>query len=134
MFGVTNLVKNSDKTKWVYSGYGIAFDGAGLWSFGNDFATNITILGADNSSSSHVDNYKNKFIILGGGPTSDINGSFGSHEKKVSIHFTKANTRSCLNLHYNLENSYLAVNGKEIYNSTSLKLIIKMLIFQLNFV
>ena len=100
MFGVTILVKNSDKTKWVYSGYGIAFDGAGLWSFGNDFATNITILGADNSSSSHVDNHKNKFIILGGGPTSDINGSFfGSHEKKVSIHFTKANTRSCLNLH-----------------------------------
>ena len=26
LFGATNIVKNSDKAKWVYSGYGIAFD------------------------------------------------------------------------------------------------------------
>ena len=33
-FGTTNTVKNSDKEKYVYSGNGITFDGAGLWSFG----------------------------------------------------------------------------------------------------
>ena len=26
LFRATNIVKNSDKNKWVYSGYGIAFD------------------------------------------------------------------------------------------------------------
>ena len=57
----TNMAKNSDKSKWVYTGYGIAFDGVDLWSFGNDFARNVTIFGVDNSSSSHVDNRKNNF-------------------------------------------------------------------------
>ena len=27
--GASNIVKNSDESKYVYSGYGIAFDGAG---------------------------------------------------------------------------------------------------------
>ena len=34
--GTTSIVKNKDKEKWVYSGYGIAFDGKGTWSFGNN--------------------------------------------------------------------------------------------------
>ena len=37
-------------------GYGIAFDGAGTWRFGNDYARNVTIFDVDNSSSSHSDN------------------------------------------------------------------------------
>ena len=45
----------------MYSGCGIAFDGAALWSFGNDSARNIVIFGGDNSSSFHADNRKNKF-------------------------------------------------------------------------
>ena len=36
LFGATSIVKNSNKEKWVYSAYGIAFDGKGEWSFGND--------------------------------------------------------------------------------------------------
>ena len=50
LFCSTNIVKNSDKEKWVYSGYGIAFDGGGLWSFGNDCARNAIIFGVDNIS------------------------------------------------------------------------------------
>ena len=38
------------------TGYGIAFDGKGMWSFGNDFTRNVIIFGVDNSSSSHADN------------------------------------------------------------------------------
>ena len=45
----------------MYSGYGIAFDGKGLLSFGNDFARNVVIFDVDNSSSSHTDNCKNIF-------------------------------------------------------------------------
>ena len=33
LFGATNIVKISDKNKYVYSGYGRALDGAGSWSF-----------------------------------------------------------------------------------------------------
>ena len=38
-------VENSDKNEYIYSGYGIVFDGGGLWSFGNDFARNVVIFG-----------------------------------------------------------------------------------------
>ena len=38
LFGGTNIVKINDKEKYVYSGYGIAFDGKGEWSFGNALA------------------------------------------------------------------------------------------------
>ena len=53
LFTVTNIVKNSDKEKWVHSGYGIAFDGKWEWIFGNEYARNFVIFGVDNSSSSH---------------------------------------------------------------------------------
>ena len=36
-------------------------------------------------------------------------------KKKFSINFTKAKTTFCLSSHYNGNNSYLFVNGKEIF-------------------
>ena len=75
MFGATTIAKSSDKSKWVYSGYGIAFDGLDSWSLGNDFARNDIIFGVNNSSSSHTDNLKNDFLVLREGTTDDINGS-----------------------------------------------------------
>ena len=83
LFGATNVVKNSDKEKYEYGGYIIAFDSVSLWCFDNGFTRNVIIFGADNSSSFHSDNRKNNFLILGEGPTYSINGSFGSSEKKV---------------------------------------------------
>ena len=50
LFGATNIMKNSDKEMYVYSGYGIAFDGKGEWSFGNYYARNDVIFGVYNSS------------------------------------------------------------------------------------
>ena len=76
-------------------------------------ARNNVIFGVDNSSSSHTDNHKNNFLVLAKGPTYDINGSFGSAEKRVSIYFTRAKFR--LSVHYNNDNSYLLINEKEIY-------------------
>ena len=70
------------------------------------------ILGVDNSSSFHSDNRKINFLILGKGPTFGINGSLGSPEKKNSINFNETNTKICLSLHYNADNSCLFVNGK----------------------
>ena len=54
MFGATTIAKTNDKENYVYSGYGITFDGEGFWSFGNDDARNV--FGVDTSSSSHIDN------------------------------------------------------------------------------
>ena len=62
LLGVTNVVKNNDKEKYVYSGYGIAFDGKSEWNFGNDSTRNVVIIfWVDNSLSSHTDNLKNVF-------------------------------------------------------------------------
>ena len=61
LFGATNIVKNSDKEKYVYSRYIIVFDGKGEWSFGNGYARNVIIFGVNNSSSSYTDNFKNNF-------------------------------------------------------------------------
>ena len=62
MFGATDIVKNNDKEKYVYSGYRIAFYVKGSWSFNDDFARNVTIFGVDNSSSPHTDNLTNNFL------------------------------------------------------------------------
>ena len=115
LFGATNIVKNSDKEKYICSGYGIKFDSAGLWSSDNDFVRNFILFGVDKSSSSYSGNHRNNFLILGEGPSYGINGSFGSSEKKFSINFIKGNTKFCLSLHYNAGNNYLFVNGKEIF-------------------
>ena len=61
LLGATNIVKNRDKSKYIYSSHGIAFSEASSWSFGNDFSGNVVILGVDNSSSSHTDNHTNNF-------------------------------------------------------------------------
>ena len=53
----------------------------------NGSARNVIMFDVDNSSSSHTDNQKNEFLVLGEGPTFGINRSFGSPEKKFSINF-----------------------------------------------
>ena len=53
--------------------------------------------------------------MLGGGPTVDINGRVGTAEESFSVYFSKAKTKFCLSLNYKGDNSYLFVNGKEIY-------------------
>ena len=115
LFGAIIIVKNSDKEKYVYGGYRITFHSASSSSFGNDFSGNVAIFGVDNSPSSHANNRHNKFLLLREGLTYGINGSFGSPGKKVGINFSKTNTKLCLSLHYNADNTYLFVNGKEIF-------------------
>ena len=64
MFAATNIVKNSDKEKYVYSSYRIECDGKGEWSFGKKYAKNVIIFGIDNSPSSHIDNLKNNLFNI----------------------------------------------------------------------
>ena len=89
LFGATNIVKNNDGEKYVYSSYGWAFGGKDSSNFNDGFAKNVSIFGVDNSSSSHTDNLKNDFLILGKGNTFGNNGCFGASEKKVALIFLK---------------------------------------------
>ena len=96
----------------MYIGYGITFDSAGSWSFDNDIARNLIMFGVDNSSSSHADNCKNNFLVLGEGATFAINRRFGSPDIKFSINFSKGSRKFFLSFHYNADKIYLFVNGK----------------------
>ena len=77
------------------------------------------IVSVDHSSLSHADNWKNNFSALDEGPITGIHGTFVSTDKKFSIKYSEVNTKFCLSLHYNGENSYLFVNGKEIFKFRS---------------
>ena len=50
LFGGTNIVKSSDKEKYVYSGYRIALDRKGERKFDNDYGINVIVFGVDNGS------------------------------------------------------------------------------------
>ena len=67
MFGGATIAKNSHKSKYIYSGNGIAFDGAGSWSFGDDFAKDVIVFDGDSSPSSYTNNSKSVFLVLGKG-------------------------------------------------------------------
>ena len=67
------------------------------------------------NSSSHIDNKRKDILILGRGPTQGLGEHSLTAEKMYSIDFTVTNKKFCLHLHYNDANSYLFVNGTEIY-------------------
>ena len=67
------------------------------------------------SFSAHIDNKKKDILVLGKGPTQGLKHTLIS-EKIYSINFTVTKKKFCLSLHYNGANSYLFVNGTEIYN------------------
>ena len=116
LFGAFTLTKNTDIDKYRYSGYGIGFDRRSSFSFpGGGFGQNIIIFGADMNSSSHVDNKEKDILILGKGPTQGLGEHSLTAEKMYSINFTVTKKKFCLSLHYNGANSYLFVNGTEIY-------------------
>lgn len=43
LFGVINIERNIEKSKLLYSGYRVAFDQKGSWSFGNGLPRNVVI-------------------------------------------------------------------------------------------
>ena len=70
-------------------------------------------------------------MILRAGLTFGTNGRFGSPEKKFGINFSKVNINFCLSFHCDANNSYLFVDGKEIFE---FKTDNKNVNFPLNFV
>ena len=115
LFGVVTLTKNTDIDKYGYSGYGIGFDRRWSFSFpGGGFGQNVLIFGADMSSSAHIDNKKEDILVIVKGPTQGLEHTLTAG-KMCLINFTVAKSKFRLSLHYNGANSYLFINGTEIY-------------------
>ena len=115
LFGAVTLTKNADIDKYGYSGYGTGFDRRWSFSFpGGRFGQNVLIFGVDMSFSAHIDNKQKDILVLGIGPTQALEHT-QTAEKMYSINFTVTKKKFCLNLNYNGANSYLFVNGIEIY-------------------
>ena len=104
------MTKNVDIDKYGYSGYEIGFDRTSSFSFPGG---RLLVFGADISSSTHINNRK-KDINFPKRTNARIR-TYLKCRKKYSINFTVTKKKFCLSLHYSGTNSYLFVNGTEIY-------------------
>ena len=67
---------------------------------------NVIIFRVEMSSSVHVDNKNRGISILGKRPTRRLDDTTVAGEAKYPIHFTQANKRFVLSLHYNGSSSF----------------------------
>ena len=114
LFGSMQITKNADSSKYKYKGYGICFDEGGMFSIGNiNNGRNVLIFGVHESSIVHVNNKANNIFIIGDGFVQGINDMTLYAEKIYSQNFTQPNKKFVLSLHYNDNDSYLFINGKQ---------------------
>ena len=90
------------------------FDSKGIFLHSNGLGRNAIIFRADMSSSTHIDNKKRNILVLGRDFIQGIDGTTIYAEKMYSIKFSEVGVRFCLSLHYNGDNSYFFVNGREM--------------------
>ena len=115
LFGAVILTKNADMHQYKYSGYGIGFDRKGELTFGNGYGRNVIVFGVNLTNSSNPNNKINNALILGKDFIKEINGTKLYTEKMCSTNFTENNEKNFLSHHCNGDNSYLFVNGTEVY-------------------
>ena len=76
-------------------------------------ARNVLIFGAGMSSSVHASNRANHIYVMGQGFVQGINDTTIYVEKIFYRNFTSPGKKFVLSLHYNGDNSYLFVNGRQ---------------------
>ena len=114
LFGAMEITKNADTSKYKYKGYGICFDEGGSFSTGNiNNGRNVLIFGVDESYLIHSNNKANNIFVMGDGIVQGINDTTLYAEKIYSQNFTQTSKKILLSLHYNGDDSYLLVNGKQ---------------------
>ena len=121
LFGAAQITKNADTSKYNYKGYGICFDEGG--SFGHTMAENgvahttnvrnVLIFGADMSFSKHSTNKAINIYVMEEDFVQGINDTTLYVEKKFYRIFTDTGKKFVLSLHYNGDESYLFVNGRQ---------------------
>ena len=122
LFGAMQITKNAtDYDKNNYKGYGICFDersefGHTITEGGHAHTTdarNVLIFGADMSFSVHATNRAHHIYLMGTGLTQGINDTTIYAEKNFYRNLTDFGKKFVLRLHYNGDNSYLFVNGRQ---------------------
>ena len=124
LFGAMQITKNVDTSKYDYKGYGICFDEGGQFSHtmtegGRAYTTNarnVLIFGAGMSFSVHATNRANNIYVMGKELIQGINGTTIYAEKNFYRNFTDPGKKFVLSLHYNNNESYLFVNGRQESN------------------
>ena len=122
LFGAVQITKNAtDYDKNNYKGYGICFDERS--QFGHTITENgvthtsngrnVLIFGADMSFSVHATNKANYIYLMGDGLAQGINDTTIYAEKKYFRNFTEPNVKFVLSLHYNGDDSYSFLNGRQ---------------------
>ena len=121
LFGAMQITKNADNSKHNYKGCGICFDERS--EFGHTIteggfahttdARNVLISGADMSFSVHATNRANHIYVMGTGLTQGIHDTMLHEEKNFYRNFTDPGKKFMLSLHYNGDDSYLFVNGRQ---------------------
>ena len=115
LFRGVKITKNAtDTSKHKYEGYGICFDEGGMFSMGNiNNGRSVLIFGVHENSVIHSNNKANNIFIMGDGFVQGINDTTLYVEKIYSQNFTAVNKKFVLSLHYNGDDSYLFINGKQ---------------------
>ena len=121
LFGASQITKNADTSKYDYKGYGICFDEGGTFSHeitedGCVHATmgrNAIIFGVDMSSSIHATNRANHIYVMGEGFVQGIHDTTLYAEKNYWRNFTSPGKTFIISLHYNGDESYFLVNGRQ---------------------
>ena len=114
LFGAMEISKNARTSKYKYKGYGIYFDKGGSFSEGSiNNGRNVLIFGVHKFSLLHSNNKANYIYVMIKGPVQGIDDTTLYAEKVYSQNFTQPNKKFVLSLHYNDDNNYLFVNGKQ---------------------
>ena len=122
LFGAMQITKNAtDNSKNNYKGYGICFDersqfGHTITEGGFAHTTNgrnVLIFGVDMSFSVHATNKANNIYVMGDGLTQGIHDTTLYVEKNYWRNFTDPGKKFIIRLHYNGDESYFFVNGRQ---------------------
>ena len=121
LFGAMQITKNADTSKYDYKGYGVCFDESEQFTHirkeGNfnhtTLARNVIFFGVDMSFSKHANNKTNNIYVMGKDYVQKINDTTIYAEKMYYRNFTDPGHKFVLSLHYNGDDSYLFVNGRQ---------------------
>ena len=121
LFRAMQITKNADTSKYDYKGCGICFDESEQYTHvrkeGNFNHTtldrNVIIFGVDMSFGKHVINKANNIYVMRKDYVQKINDTAIYAEKMYYKNFTDPDHKFVLSLHYNGNNSYLFVNGRQ---------------------
>ena len=122
LFGAMQITKDAtDNSKNNYKGYSICFDersqfGHAITEDGRAHTTNrrnVLIFGGDMSFSVHATNRANNIYVMSDGLTQGIHDTTLYVENNYWRNFTDPGKKFVISLHYNGDDSYFFVNGRQ---------------------